>query len=428
MSSPSNQNEIWNQAPVDEISMYQVMKVFFKRWRFLLILALSAILLALVKHKYFPTYPAKGTLIIKDVRNSQLQSMLNQVVGSVGEFELNNDKGKGDVITASLVLNTHKFHLILAKHLKSKFDEFKGKKEESPLYPLIKRFKSLEEKDNYHEVMASYLSAITKVRPGKSGQIYIHLKTGNRALSVALINNTLEMAKETLIERELGDLKQAEEYFKKEIDLVKKRLDRIENVTISKMQKSHILSVDVEKGESSRYMNELKKKINDTNIKITSNKRRIAVLKRKARRNKSKNDGVISKFNESAQIKMLLDENKELAHNLSAYRSTLKRYNKQKKGLLPFQHDIEKMKANYTFEYKVYESLRDSLAKIGLQKTYVKNKVEILERERLGRVRSSPGIVLMVLIAIFASQIIGLGSIYLFELFKPENDISGKLS
>ena len=38
---------------------------------------------------------------------------------------------------------------------------------------------------------------------------------------------------------------------------------------------------------------------------------------------------------------------------------------------------IEKMKAKYTYEYKVYESLRSSLAKIGLEKTYIKNKVEV---------------------------------------------------
>ena len=77
------------------------------------------------------------------------------------------------------------------------------------------------------------------------------------------------------------------------------------------------------------------------------------------------------------------------------------------------------MKAKYTYEYKVYESLRGSLAKIGLEKTYIKNKIEILEPEFQERIRSKPGLTVMMFLALMLSQVFGLGTIYLWELFKP---------
>ena len=80
---------------------------------------------------------------------------------------------------------------------------------------------------------------------------------------------------------------------------------------------------------------------------------------------------------------------------------------------------MERLKANYHFEFKIYEGLRDKLSKIGLQKTYIKNKIIVLEFERLKRVKSRPGLFMLILIGIMISQVIGFISIYLIELFKP---------
>ena len=65
----------------DEISLHQILKIFTQRWKYLIVLALVFLLGALIRHKYFPSYPGSGKLIIKDVRNSQLQSVISQVVG-----------------------------------------------------------------------------------------------------------------------------------------------------------------------------------------------------------------------------------------------------------------------------------------------------------------------------------------------------------
>ena len=117
---------------------------------------------------------------------------------------------------------------------------------------------------------------------------------------------------------------------------------------------------------------------------------------------------------------MLEDENKDLQIQLQTYQTYLKTYENQKTGLVPMQYEIQKMNANHEFEYKMFASLNDSLARIGLQKTYVKNKVDILERERLSKVRSSPSLIIMVLISLMLSQVIGMFSIYVYELFKPQ--------
>jgi hypothetical protein len=59
------------------------------------------------------------------------------------------------------------------------------------------------------------------------------------------------------------------------------------------------------------------------------------------------------------------------------------------------------------------------LAKIGLEKTYIKNKVEVLEPEFVERITSKPGLMVMVFLALMLSQVLGLGGIYFYELFRP---------
>jgi hypothetical protein len=130
-------------------------------------------------------------------------------------------------------------------------------------------------------------------------------------------------------------------------------------------------------------------------------------------------NGVMSKFNESSQVKILQEENQELDIELQTYMNYLRNFESQKTGLVPFQYEIQKMNASHDLEYKVYASLNESLARIGLQKTYVKNKIEILEKERYAHVRSSPGIIIMMLLALLISQVIGMFSIYIYELFQP---------
>jgi capsular polysaccharide biosynthesis protein len=403
--------------PDDEISMHQVLQIFTKRWKYLLVLGLVGVLGALIKHKYMPSYPAKGRLIIKDVRNSQLQNLLSQVVGSIGNVVGAEEKGDNAVTRSAIVLDTHEFYFSLAKKLK--MDGQKDDLSKKISFHLFNKFKKYEKDPEYDHRVAHYLRRIIGFSPANGGQLIIRVKTRNRHLSVWLVNAALQMAKGTLIERELKDLEQAESFFKKEMGVVRDRLDRIESSTISKMQNQQVLSLDAERGESSKYMNELKKEINEIRIKLTANKRRINSLIRKWKKRKRNSSAVISKFNERSQIKALKDENKDLSLRLVTLKGHLKKFEKKKKGLLPFQHDIEKRKANYILEYKVYESLRDRLSRIGLQKTYVKNRVEVLENERSSRVHSSPGLIMMVLIAVMISQVVGMGWIYLYELFKP---------
>ena len=86
----------------EEISMYQVMQVFISRWKYLVILALIGILGALIKHKFFPVYPAQGKLLIKDSKNSQIQSFISGMVGNVGGLSVS--KGYDSASKASSFL------------------------------------------------------------------------------------------------------------------------------------------------------------------------------------------------------------------------------------------------------------------------------------------------------------------------------------
>jgi len=203
------------------------------------------------------------------------------------------------------------------------------------------------------------------------------------------------------------------------MSIVKKRLDDIEKNTIAKLQHNQILSFDSEKGDSFKYISELRKSINDLSIQKNANELKIAQLKKQVARIPLGEDGGLSKFSETAQIRKLEGQNKELDIEIKSLENYLTTFEKDKIGLVPMQFEIQKMNTGHDFEYKLYVSLNDSLSKIGLQKTYAKNRVEILERERESRVVSSPPLIIMVLISLTASQIIGIFSIYIYELIKP---------
>lgn len=399
----------------EEISLHQVLQIFTKRWKYLLILALIFILAALVRHKYFPTYPGSGKLIIKDVRNSQLQLVLSSVASPGPESSVQDVKGEEMADRAESVLDTHEYYYSLAKNLFFLKNELK----QPALVSFFKRFGENETDEEFLHSVANYLSGVINFSPQKSGILTINAKTSNKNLSVLLVNEALTVARTMLIDRELEDLNRAEDYFNEEIKNVRKRLDLIENSTVKKLQKNQIISVDSEKGDSSRYIGELKKNISDTQIAIANNESRIKFLKDKIKEGKAQDLGVISKFNETSQVKILEDENRELVIQLKTFQSYLKNFENQKTGLVPFQYEIQKMNATHDFEYKMYASLNDSLARIGLQKTYARNKVDVLELERLSKVRSSPSLGIMILIALMISQVFGMFSIYIYELFKP---------
>lgn len=400
----------------DEISLHQILHIFTKRWKYFIVLALIFTLGALIKHKYLPSYPGTGKLIIKDVRNSQLQSVIGHAAGVSGEMPSPELKGDDLVTRAEALLDIHEFYVAITNRLL----ELRTAEHNISLINFFKEFKKEESDPEFVHEVANKLSTLISFNTSKADILVIDTKSNNKELSVILVNETLKEAQKNLIDRELEDLNRAENYFKLEIEGVRSRLDTIENSTVAKMQKNQIFSVDMEKGESAKYIGELKKNINNAKISLSNNESKISELQSSIKASVSKKDtGLISKFNESSQIRLLEDEDRDLNLELKTYQTYLKNYEGQKNGLVPFQYEIEKMNASHDFEYKIYASLNDSLARIGLQKTYVKNKVEILELERISRVHSSPPLLIMILIALTLSQIFGIFSIYIYELFKP---------
>ncbi|WP_372654634.1 hypothetical protein [Halobacteriovorax sp.] len=379
----------------DEISMYEVLQIFLSKWKYLLILALFFTLIAIVRHKKFPSYPAQGKLLIKTSENSQLRSFLDTIVGS--------QQNINPAERAIILLETNDYFLELA-------NSFLKTKQDSPeIMDYISSFNGNDQR------LASSLRSKLKFRLNKGGQILFNVSTNRRVLSTAVANNGLLVAKNYLTNRELKEYNEAEAYFQSQIDHTLNNLNDLKLSSIKKMQQRNVISLDQEKGEGTKYLSGLKKQINDSQIKISENTSTIRKLRSKSSAN-SKNQ---SKFGLNARILQLEDENSALRIKITTNERYLKKISNQKLELVPFEQEMEKIKANYHFEFKIYEGLRDKLAKIGLQKTYIQNKIDILELQRLERVRSKPGIILLILIAIMVSQAIGFTVIYLIELFKP---------
>ncbi len=404
----------------EEISMYQVMQVFISKWKYLVILALIGILGALVKHKFFPVYPSQGKLLIKDPKNSQIQSFISGMVGNVGGLSVS--KGYDTATKAASFLDTNDFFLSMVEGMQNYLKEDASEEHKKVITEIFTSFKIKPGDEAFNQAVANWLRSKITFSPSKGGQIIVKVKSKRKERSVFIVNYALSLAKEKLVERELQDFDSAERYFKEKIEEVKARLEKLEEQQIGKLSGKGALTVEMQKGETSQYLSNLQKEINDIEMKITETGTEVVLLRKKVKREKYNGDLTLNKFGAASRLKMVTDEYKALKAKLRTKRSYLKRFGGKGKKLLPVQSEIERMKANYTFEYKIYENLRDSLAKIGLQKTYMKNKVEILEGDRMSRVRSRPGLLMMMLISIMISQVIGLAGIYLFELFKPLED------
>ncbi len=400
----------------ETISLHDALTTFTKRWKILVILALLFVLGALVRHKFFPSYPSRGILLIKDVKNSRYQLLLNSIANRLDDFVPSEVQEADTVSLAINFLETYRFHKHLAKEAFGIYESSQDDRE--TLNSIFKNIVKIENQELKELRAAQVLRSMLSYQNEGGGRLKVSLRTKNKKLSYLLVNLALTEAKKELTNREIIELEEAEKYFSHEIKSVQEHLNNIEKQTISKMQQHQVLSVDIEKGETSRYLNELKQNITDTTIAIQKNKNLIRDLKRKQPKSGTSYTST-SKFSGAAQIQNLTVENKELKAKLSSLQQTLRNYGRKQKGLLPFQQEIEKMRAKYTYEYKVYESLRGSLAKIGLQKTYVKNRIEILEPEFIDRIHSSPGLIVMVFLALMLSQVLGIGGIYLWELFRP---------
>ncbi len=398
----------------DEINLHQLLQVFTKRWKYLLLLGLFSILGALVKHKYFPIYPGVGKLIIKDVRNSQLQSIIGRVVGMDSEIISSDLKGEDLVIRSEALLDIHDFYVKVAKRLIGKSYDYNN----IALRKFVNDFNRNQDDPELVHDIANKISRYISFNSNKADVLSIDVKTSYKDLTVLLVNETLVEAKSNLINRELEDLNQAENYFTEELRQVRDRIDTIENLKIKKLKHRQILSIDEEKGESFKYINELKRSIYDNEILLANNLNKIKEIAAKVKKS-SATETTISKFNESSQIRQLNYQNEALGLDLKTHLNYLKNFENQNSGLVSFQYEIEKMNAAHDFEYKMYTSLNDSLSRIGLQKTYVKNKIEILEFERSSRVHSSPPLIILLAISLTLSQVVGLFGIYLLELFKP---------
>ncbi len=398
----------------DDFNLNQLLLIFSKQWRYFLVVSLACLLGAMIKHKYFPQYPGSGKLIIKDIRNSQLQSVIGHLTGLDGEPLVAENRGDDIVSNAEAMLDIHEFYVLIAENL------IKLNKQSN--YPAIAGFFKTFSTDSsspefVHEV-AIKLSKMITFNSGKANVLTVEVKSDFRELTVLLVNQTLVLAKRKIISKELEDLNQAEIFFLHEVEKERTELNSIEMVTLEKMQKNQIFSIDQEKGDSIQNINDLKKNINEINIQITNNQSKIIQLQKNE---PFANYKVInlSKFDHAYQIKTLVDENKELALKLSTFNSYLKNFVTQKKYQAPLHFELEKMNSNHDFVYKVIASYKDSLARIGLQKTYVLNKVEILEYERFSRVHSNPTLLIFILLSLTLAFSFSVFSIYVFELFKP---------
>ncbi len=413
-----------------EVQNYSIASALFQvlgKWKILLLLAMISVLCALLKHKFFPVYPGQGKLMIKDQGGASLGTVLSEFGG---KSSLTGPQSTEARMERSLAyLETMNFSEQLARELwRQLHDKELPEAIHKELFSFLAALKLEVDKApddvdaaRQQERLAHWLRHKLSWNSMKGGQLVLSIKTDRRAWTTYLINESLELAKKQLTKRELEDVDEATAFFRREMEEVERRLDLLEKSTINKLQQSKILNLEAAQGEANEYLTGLQKNINDLQLKIREGDALLKELKKRAAKARDKSEAeALSKFALSGRIKQVQDELKTMRVRLGTLKDYVKSYGGRKQSLLPFQNEMERLKANYSFEYKVYENLRDGMAKLGLERTFIENQIEVLERERAFRVRSRPGLLVLILVALTISQIIGLAGITIFELLSRE--------
>lgn len=412
-----------NTLDENSYSIREAIVQVITKWKLLLLLALIAMLGALIRHKYYPVYPGQGKILIKDQGSSSLNTVLSQFSGVSGLLSLQGAQSKLDRSLA--YLQTTDFNKKLATRLWNQLkDEQVASVEKEELTTFLESLKLKVDsdhpgdQDHQQNRLANSLRNRLNWNKMPGGQLVVRVKTARRAWTTHLINEALVEAQIYLTERELKDVDDASIFFNLEIQEVERRLRSLEISTLRALKKSDMLSLDAEKGEASQYLTSLRKNINDTELKIKEGEALLAGLVARDQETKTRTEEeALSKFALSGQIRHLQDQVQTLKIRRGTLKEHIKSYGGSKKSLLPFQNQMERIKTNYDFEYKVYENLRQGMAKLGLERTFIENQIVILENESALKVHSSPGLFVLLLVALTLSQILGLAVIAIYELF-----------
>ena len=375
--------------------------MFTARWRVFLSVTIFFILLAWGKFQYYPNFAGTGKLIIKDNRNSQLQFLILETT-SVGIDKNYNSSIKeiDESSKADALLNSHAFFNYLAKNTSDLF---------------------LKNKEISNDEIAVDLESKIKISFLKNNVVLFEVKTESRKLTTDLLNITLRSARNFLIENELNDLSLAESYFESELKDVKSRLSLIENKTLKIFRNVDSIYLQMDSPEGIKYQKDLYEDINQMNVSLNENKKKMLELKERETI-MPKNDVGLNKFSSENILVNLDHQNQSLEEKIGDFEKIYRRIEERKTNSIPVKYEIERLKVNHEFEYKLYSSLVEKLSIFGLQKLYVQGKIQVLEFDNFLRVKNTPSLKILILISLSLSFTLSFFGIYFYELFKPNQN------
>lgn len=371
------------------LTFEQFIYLFTSKWKIMLISCVVFLIVAIIRFMFFPEYTGVGRLVIKDFRNSQLQMSLVQVTNPGDENSKVFSTTEDTLLQTEAFLESHYFYEKLSEKLLSLQN-----KEDNYFFKEFLSKCGLNRNDLLiRDSLAFILHGVITFQKIKSNIIKAEAKTSSRDLSAYFVNHALIVARDELIKRELDDLTLAEKYFSEEIQKKKVVITQIEKKTLSKMKNQQVYSISSEKNDNNDYINELRKNINNIKTEILANTNKLDSF------GNFKNQDLVNleKYSIANQAVAIKEQNKSLEIKLAALTKTLNDFEKNQLKLLPLEYELEQQNSLHQAEYKIFDTLKANLARIGLQKIYAQNKIIVLDFERASHLKSSPSLLTLFL-------------------------------
>jgi capsular exopolysaccharide synthesis family protein len=401
----------------------------FSRRKLLFIFLMAAAALSVsVIHFWLPVYEARTALVFQTASSNPVQA-LSAHMASMGmpedenrEMEryvtrLNSPGFFGQVVTElrKMDVDLAMFHKEMLSN-KRRFVWELGR-----LLHLPVNGSSMKDMDD--DDMATVLAGGVYFTVGGVDRINIVVRNGDRASASMIVNVVADAAVKMLLSEGLRDLEDARTYVERQAKDIEAVIHEIGD-HLSRLKMAQGITSDDGGGSASVQAGEIRRMLNDANLQLDENARRIAKLEEDLAEESRKNHAGYSaetdpenRYGIPHKIAVLKRANEQISVRQSALKQMLSGIIKS--ASIGDGERVFELRKRMEFEYSIYEELKKQAFQLEMRRIGANNKVHAADRVREGGAQRTDNLLTKLAIALILSVFCGLPIAIIWEMAWP---------
>lgn len=401
------------QRKIDDWSAADLLSLIFQEWKIFAFLTTGLVVVATFLYLIVVPYNSNGSLVINDAQNSNLQAFTNNLLG-ISKTATTSKKGNNSLNKHLDYMRTNEFFKKVVENINAKKTEFTDVDKVG--YSQFKNYfgADLDKPEAVMTRVAGKLNQWSKLSMSSDFELSVAFSSPQKEMSYFMSNRVLEVALNVLKERENQEMDRMKGMLVKQQEQSQKNFEEL-NAKLAAFQNrpENVMSL-TSREKIGDYLSDLMVRINETNLKISENKKIISFL----RGGKSKSSGPA--YGTRSQVDSLNAENELLTERRNSLQSAVNKLLKQSQGTPETVQIVADLKNRADIEFNQYKEATQALAKVDVQKVSIDYRFEVLEKPRIETTKAAVSLASMILMAIILAQI--LASTYVYVRFIVMSD------